>query len=990
MNSRRSLYFYYNNPNEYNSSNSDISTENQGSINSNQESDDIDNESEQEVNNGIEPFNDAPRDNNINNQSDNNNQQLPRNKPKKKYRSEVDIPVELSYLFSQVKSCLIGEDDHVIEEFDMHCMEIHKDEKGKKRWKLKCTLCQKEMRVVDYFLSHRGSGCPLYSTIIHSRNLDSFLDPPSTPQELLLERLAILAASCNISSRQIASPEFKVFLRFLLDNSSTIRAAHLVYRDKDVTHTILCIYNKIKASLMQKTINEQLPMFLQIDAGKNGNIHTYQILLCNPGHIRPFPYKSIEANVWSGHDFFVNIRQCILELLDKHIVIAAITGDNAAAQLSALDPCSRNSIQYSELCLSSPNSNICSLLFFPCLAHTTDLALDDADGNEDFEAITEAKRNLYMFHSFFQDNEVRKIIGRYNISICEKQWIFMIKPAISLLKKTPKIMHFLQNAPPELIEQYPDANLISLFHIYQMVNLLLPLQNYVELLERDNTCLWQVEPALQYLIDELSTRGDIYHINKEADFLIKCIQNRNLITSKKELMITAYYLTPIGFYKLSNSNEYDDTLKVWKVESANEIFDEIDLHPMLANPDDWGTDFHHISQIRNHSYIQHDVLEEEDQSDIMNENEIQNENETQNENEISNEDQIQNENEIQDENEISFTEFIHNTEIARDKWSQIKLIQIENLTNLVAILETISNSEFENSAKIDDCIQFCLKIYPLFLKNLLNVFIVVDDFIKLNNNLSQTSIQGFDDIENLKSDIQEKVQVIESGEFVIQMINDTSQIIQYSCKQFDGFINQIPEQELSFIQPYDENNSHCLAHFIEDESFTFINERLERYTNGLKNLVPRISCLYQDITIFSSNISGPRLWPDITNILSSTDPMIIAHYVIRNLAELNKLNDAIRLFEIWKPGQNDAVEREIFLMHKFDPVTYWNKLSKSEKWRPLAEIALRIISIPPTEAACERIFSARREIMTKHINNIRDSVVEARAHLKSGLYQIVE
>ena len=74
-------------------------------------------------------------------------------------------------------------------------------------------------------------------------------------------------------------------------------------------------------------------------------------------------------------------------------------------------------------------------------------------------------------------------------------------------------------------------------------------------------------------------------------------------------------------------------------------------------------------------------------------------------------------------------------------------------------------------------------------------------------------------------------------------------------------------------------------------------------------------------------------------------------------------------------------------MYKNSPVDYWIQMSENKQWKCLAKIALRIISIPPTEGACERVFSARREIMTKHISNIRDSVVEARAHLKSGLYQ---
>jgi len=89
----------------------------------------------------------------------------------------------------------------------------------------------------------------------------------------------------------------------------------------------------------------------------------------------------------------------------------------------------------------------------------------------------------------------------------------------------------------------------------------------------------------------------------------------------------------------------------------------------------------------------------------------------------------------------------------------------------------------------------------------------------------------------------------------------------------------------------------------------------------------------------------------------------------------------------WKPGNADPIEKQLFQMYKFDPVQYWIHMAEIKQWKFLAQIALRIISIPPTEGACERVFSARREIMTKHVSNIRDSVVEARAHLKAGLYK---
>ena len=50
----------------------------------------------------------------------------------------------------------------------------------------------------------------------------------------------------------------------------------------------------------------------------------------------------------------------------------------------------------------------------------------------------------------------------------------------------------------------------------------------------------------------------------------------------------------------------------------------------------------------------------------------------------------------------------------------------------------------------------------------------------------------------------------------------------------------------------------------------------------------------------------------------------------------------------------------------------------------LERLIVQIILIAPTEAACERVFSARREIMTKHISYIWNDVVEARVYFKAS------
>jgi len=128
---------------------------------------------------------------------------------KKKSLSESDIPNDLKDLYFKVCRLLRHINNHEIKEYEMHCKEVLKEEKKSKRWKLECTLCNKQYRKIDYFLLHRGNGCKFYVT---SQNLLNFaslqLEPILTPREELLQKLAIVSASCNISSRQIASTEF--------------------------------------------------------------------------------------------------------------------------------------------------------------------------------------------------------------------------------------------------------------------------------------------------------------------------------------------------------------------------------------------------------------------------------------------------------------------------------------------------------------------------------------------------------------------------------------------------------------------------------------------------------------------------------------------------------------------------------------------------------------------------------------------------------------
>lgn len=131
----------------------------------------------------------------------------------------------------------------------MHCIAIHKQEKSHKRWKLKCTLCGQGYRPVDYFLSHRGPMCRHFRNL-NMASLFTLIEPIFSPQELLYEQLGIVSAACNISSRQIASPEFKAFIFFILQNPS-IREVPFNYNLYYYTNAILQTYSKNKESALK-------------------------------------------------------------------------------------------------------------------------------------------------------------------------------------------------------------------------------------------------------------------------------------------------------------------------------------------------------------------------------------------------------------------------------------------------------------------------------------------------------------------------------------------------------------------------------------------------------------------------------------------------------------------------------------------------------------------------------------------------------------------
>lgn len=145
-----------------------------------------------------------------------------------------------------------------------------------------------------------------------------------------------------------------------------------------------------------------------------------------------------------------------------------------------------------------------------------------------------------------------------------------------------------------------------------------------------------------------------------------------------------------------------------------------------------------------------------------------------------------------------------------------------------------------------------------------------------------------------------------------------------------------------------------------------MNGKIEQYSNGLLSMSDTISSIFENHALLSNtdaNASTRYIWKTPFSFTSAPSS-ITPHYVVRALAERKDPSNQqpMLLFENWEPGNSfSAVERETFIWRHSDPVQYWTELNHVEEWKPLAEIALRIISISPLKQLVKEFFSKKRD-----------------------------
>ena len=118
-------------------------------------------------------------------------------------------------------------------------------------------------------------------------------------------------------------------------------------------------------------------------------------------------------------------------------------------------------------------------------------------------------------------------------------------------------------------------------------------------------------------------------------------------------------------------------------------------------------------------------------------------------------------------------------------------------------------------------------------------------------------------------------------------------------------------------------------------------------------------------------------WSDIEIMKQQEDPYSITTYCLGKIATLMNLDSqkVVSLYDDFIDQDNDLMS---YHMNKH-PIKFWYNFLQNSYWKDLARVAIRIVSIIASEAGCERMFSVRRNIVSKHHTRMNNETAYYRA-----------
>lgn len=213
----------------------------------------------------------------------------------------------------------------------------------------KCTYHERESRYVEnhqHGKRERGKGkgknnmnqISLFDVGIVRENENPFL-----------EIFATVAAELNISSSVMTSVEMMELFNQLLEygymlGSETKERLVISYSDKVLNTKIVEICKERKKKLLDQ-YKKYGQASVIVDAGTVRKKHTLEIILVLPGILKPLPYKSYTIGDGDIQDYQKMFKLLFKDLFKEKIQLLSICGDNLPAQRNGVDHTKSKSLQ---------------------------------------------------------------------------------------------------------------------------------------------------------------------------------------------------------------------------------------------------------------------------------------------------------------------------------------------------------------------------------------------------------------------------------------------------------------------------------------------------------------------------------------------------------------------------------------------------------------------------------------------------------------------
>lgn len=840
------------------------------------------------------------------------------------------------------------------------------------RWELQCpkhgiaennsnltVQCLKHWRKNDYKVNHTCKF--LDNNIDDSERQTTITDYYEIPFDLsdkpLLTQIALAGAKSNASSKVLAS-KIMIWLYNQIYQYAYSRGKdgkpleNIEFSEKEISNEI----NNVSTKLHDNNINimkSTKVVSAVVDAGTVRNHHNLEIMITAPGLFKPFLYQSIPINEGTKEEYQRIITNLHNELLQHEVILAGVCGDNLAAQKNGIDhtnPSSIQSISFEKQLLVDADLQklieelkVCdhnlkdelnqqikekSLLLKHLQSNSAllynpcvnhVLNLAFNDILNDCYGISKFIEIIEKFNEFLKEKPIKRHVGKIQFSICRSRWIYLFENLLQLYKSKQKLK--------ELYDKKDSDN--SVKHILEQEKYEI-IRSFPEDLCPIINILWPlhsfsiyVESNSTLLCDIIPTYNKLIgELNSRGNkYNMEHITNQMVEKLNNRFHNTARWDLLMTAYALSPYGRKEMTSSNYNKISpySPHAIKFFEINEIDSRQDEGDK----IKKFRDQ--VHETISIEEDTYDYFAE---------------------------QGEGEID----IEDSELLNDdERKQLK----EDL------LETIDDAKYVG-------------------KNLLSDFKDVYSFIrKCGQNLIE------DKILNLKDALDKLICYFDAFENIFrrysldykypEMIKNELKSLQEEIVDDQKTIERI-DSALAFIQKIGNNKS---ALNISLSNATRNDAKIDQTIEDLD--------VYSDeftitMNLIMQNIQKDRLWQ--CSVSASSEESSEDNSVILTIQQIGLILGMDRKviddeYAIYMKKENNT--RSVSLIESLSsshPLKFWHRIKKSGL-EHLAEIAIRILSISPSEAECERMISKKRRIITKYHTNMSNKAIQSRAIIMS-------